>query len=485
MKKMMKIKIYKVPVLFFLLLAGWQSVFSQSHADSLMTYLELAARNNPGVMQKLTEYKAALQKVPQAGSLPDPELSLGVFLKPMELMEGYQEADIRLMQMFPWFGVLRNAKDEMSLMAKAKFESFREAKLSLFYDLQRTWYELIKTNQEINILQTNIEILKTIEQLTMVRFKSPFASGGDSGSGGVSPAGTSPVTSSGSSGMQNMGGAASNTAVSVSKQGYSSMSSNSMGSSAGGSGLVDLYRIQIESADLENNLESLKNTLSTITARFNAYLNRPVASAISIPDTLIPDVLHVALTAVTDSILTGNPMLAMLKYEQQSLDARYKMIAGMGYPMIGVGINYTVIKKLPAYSSPMNGKDMVMPMVTVTLPIYRKKYNAMKSEAELMKTATSQGYIATSNSLKTEFYQAVELYNDSKRREKLYNDQSQLADKSLNIMLKSFSSSGAGLTDVLRVRQQSLDYKFKKAEATADFNTAIAWLKKLMAFYKI
>jgi outer membrane protein TolC len=109
----------------------------------------------------------------------------------------------------------------------------------------------------------------------------------------------------------------------------------------------------------------------------------------------------------------------------------------------------------------------------------------MKSEAELMKTATSQGYIATSNSLQTEFYQAVELYNDSKRREKLYTDQSQLADKSLNIMLKSFSSSGAGLTDVLRVRQQSLDYKFKQAEAAADFNTAIAWLKKLMAYYKI
>ena len=56
-------------------------------------------------MQRYFEYQAALQKVPQVGGLPDPELNLGVFLSPMELVEGKQVADIRLMQMFPWFGV--------------------------------------------------------------------------------------------------------------------------------------------------------------------------------------------------------------------------------------------------------------------------------------------------------------------------------------------------------------------------------------------
>ena len=48
-------------------------------------------------------------------------------------------------------------------------------------------------------------------------------------------------------------------------------------------------------------------------------------------------------------------------------------------------------------------------------------------------------------------------------------------------MLKSFSTSSSGLTDVLRVQQQTLDYEFRQVEAIADFNTAIAWLKRLMA----
>jgi outer membrane protein TolC len=128
---------------------------------------------------------------------------------------------------------------------------------------------------------------------------------------------------------------------------------------------------------------------------------------------------------------------------------------------------------------------MIMPMVTVTLPIYRKKYNAMQTEADLLGTAASLNYQATSNSLQTEYYQAVQLYFDAQRRIKLYDNQFQLASKSLDLTLKSFSVSTSGLTDVLRVRQQTLDYELKQVEAVADFNTAIAWIKRLMAFSQI
>jgi hypothetical protein len=46
-------------------------------------------------------------------------------------------------------------------------------------------------------------------------------------------------------------------------------------------------------------------------------------------------------------------------------------------------------------------------------------------------------------------------------------------------MIRSFAVSGSGLTDILRVRQQTLDYHYKQVEAIADFNTAVAWLKRL------
>ena len=478
----MKAKTYKKLLITFIVLISSVVASSQQYPDSLLRYLEIAARNNPTILQKFSEYQAALKKIPQAGSLSDPELSIGVFLSPMELVNGNQMADIRLMQMFPWFGVLKNAKDEMSLMAKAKFELFRDSKLQVFYDVQRNWYELYKIQKDISISEKNIEILKIIERLAMVKFKSAASGGsGTNSSSSVLPSGSVQSNSAGSSGMQTMGSVQGSSGSTLSNQVSTSMQTGPMGSPSGNSGLADIYRIQIETGDLENNISLLKNQRNSIMALFNTYLNRTVTTPVFIYENISVDTLNLSLSAVSDSMLINNPMLGMLDFEKQSLEARKKMVTRMGYPMVGLGLNYSLISKtqFPMGLPSMNGKDMIMPMLVVTLPIYRKKYNSMIDESELLKTATSQNYENTANSLRAEYYQAVQLFQDSKRRIKLYDNQYQLASKSYDLMLKSFSASSSELTDVLRIRQQTLDYELKQVQAAADFNTAIAWLKRL------
>jgi outer membrane protein TolC len=316
----------------------------------------------------------------------------------------------------------------------------------------------------------------------MVKFKAAQSGGSGSASSGPNVS-SGPVQNSiaGSSGMQTMGPAQSNSGAAVQNQASASMQTGQMSTSSGNSGLTDIYRIQIETGDLENNISLLKNQRNTVMALFNTFLGRSVTTPVFTYENISVDSLDLSLASVSDSILVNNPMLGMLDFEKQSLEARQKMITRMGFPMIGLGLNYSLISKtqFPMGPSSMNGKDMIMPMVVVTLPIYRKKYNAMRDESELLKTATAQSYEATANSLQAEYYQAVQLYLDSKRRISLYVNQYQLASKSFDLMLKNFSVSGSALTDVLRIRQQTLDYEFKQVEAVADFNTSIAWLKRL------
>jgi outer membrane protein TolC len=479
----MKITAYRKILLTVIVLGNWLVSQGQQYPDSLLQYLEVAVKNNPAVLQKFTEYQIALQRIPQVGSLSDPELSLGVFLKPMEVVNGSQVADIRLMQMFPWFGVLKNAKDEMGLMANAKFELFRDAKLQVFYDVQKTWYQLYKIRKDISISERNIEILKTIERLALVRFKSGPSGGlGTTSSGTGMSSGPSPSASQGNqSGMQSMGGSQGSADAANTGQPGSSMQAAPMGSSTGGSGLTDLYRIRMEAGELENSIALLRNQEQSVTALFNGYLNRLPDSPVFTVEILSADSLGLSLIAVSDSMLIRNPMLSMLEFEKQSVDARKKMVTAMGYPMVGLGLNYSIINKNMMSESTMNGTDMIMPMVSVTLPVYRKKYNAMKNEAELLKTATSQNYEASVNALQTEYYNAVQMFRDAGRRMELYKNQFLLASQSFDLMVKSFSASSSGLTDVLRVRQQMLDYELRQVEAVADYNTAIAWLNRLMA----
>ena len=169
----------------------------------------------------------------------------------------------------------------------------------------------------------------------------------------------------------------------------------------------------------------------------------------------------------------------MLDFEKQSFEARKKMVTRMGYPMVGLGLNYSLIRK-NRYGNIVNewkGYDNANGSFYFT-DLQEKIYcNAKRSR--LLKRSHFANYQATANSLQSEYYQAVQLYQDAQRRVKLYENQFQLASKSLDLMLKSFSTSSSGLTDVLRVRQQTLDYELKQVEAVADFNTAIAWLKRL------
>jgi outer membrane protein TolC len=447
------------------------SIYSQS--DSLTYYLETAVKSNPSVLQRYNEYQAALQKIPQVGSLPDPQLEAGIFLSPMELISGNQVADIKLMQMFPWFGVLKNAKDEMSLMAKARFETFRDAKLQVCYDVQSTWYDLYKVRENIRISEKNINLLKTIEKLTLVKYRSGSVGSSSSSSGSKMSANQPPKATSG---MNTMGGGSQEVSSSAST---SQIPAAPMGASTGSTGLSNVYQIQIEQGDLENNLLSLINEEQIIIARLNSLLNRPQNTPVTGAGILSAEVMDSTYLTVSASMFSHNPMLGMLEYEQQSLTARKKMQKQMGLPMVGLGVNYTVINKSEMSTSTMNGQDMIMPMVTLTLPIYRKKYKAMQLETGYLKTASEQNYQATANSLQTEYYEALQLYNDAQRRMKLYESQSQLAKKTLDIQIKTYSTSYSSMTDILRTRLQLFDYEFRQVEALTDYNKAIARIKRL------
>ena len=128
-------------------------------ADSLGYYLELAARNNPQINADFSLYKASLEKVPQAGAYPDPELEIGFFLKPMEILSGKQIADFTLMQMFPWFGTRKAARNEATEMARMAYEQFRNSRNNLYYEVKSQWYQLCNISEQYKNTQANLRML--------------------------------------------------------------------------------------------------------------------------------------------------------------------------------------------------------------------------------------------------------------------------------------------------------------------------------------
>jgi len=462
------------PFLCLVLLAPCATMMAQQ-ADSLSGYLKEAAVNNPGLKAKYSEYLAALEKVPQTGSLPDPEIQFSFFITPMELVGGNQVADFRLMQMSPWFGTLKAAKDEASKMAMARYQEMLSVRNNLFLQVKSSWYQVFRTKKEMAVTERNLTILHTLERMALIRFKAAGISS-SAGSGGMTPGSVTPQKS-GSSDMS--GGMGTPATASSANSAMPATTGPSMGGSNQG-GMVNVLRAQIEISSLENQLANLRDRLVTENARFNSYLNRKMETEVFVSDSMMLSPLPGSLKVLADSI-GNNPMIRMYEADREANEAKIRMVTRMGYPMVGIGLNYSLIQKRPDATSMMNGQDMIMPMVTATLPIYRKKYNAMRREAEFLRDAAAESVDEVRNAMTVNYQEAVQLYNDADRRLDLYKRQADLADKSITLLTASFSAAGTDFEEILRMQQQLLDFQFKQIEALVDKNLAVATLISLIA----
>ncbi|MBB6325383.1 outer membrane protein TolC [Algoriphagus iocasae] len=468
----------KIAIIFLLFLGVQSTSFSQS----LDEYLKVAAENNPELKAYFNEYLASLEKVHQVGALPDPELTMGFFFQPMERFMGNQQADIQLMQMFPWFGMLKTQKDEASKMALAQYEVFQDAKYRLFYQVKNTWYKLYRLEEEIRITEENLEILKQYERLALIRFQSADIGTG-SGPSNMQQAtsmnsGSSTSSASSMGGMS--GGMTSGTSGKSSSKGGSSMGTSSS-MNGGGSGMSDVLRVRIQIKELENTLALLEDSRLPIKAEFNQLLNRDINEVVSIADSLSGSVVSWERQALLDSITQNNPMLKMLDAEEEAYEAQKKMARLEGRPMLGAGVNYMPFSPRTENGMPMGGNDMVMPMLRLTIPIYRKKYNALQKEAELKQLAVQQRRENTVNQLTTRWSTALRDLDDATRRTKLYREQTDLAGQTLNLLMTSYATDGRDFEEVLRVQQQLLDYQLKLITSIVDQHVTIAMLENLAA----
>ena len=395
------------------------SAVARAQEDILNRYLIEAAKNNPGLKSAFGEYEAALQKIPQAGSLPDPQLTFGYFIQPVETKLGPQRARISASQMFPWFGTLGAKKDMASEMAKSKYEQFEETKSRLFYNVKSTFYNLYFIQKSIGITQENITILNTFRSLSLIKVESGLASS------------------------------------------------------------VDVLRVEMKLADLKNQLALLSDNLSAMQAGFNNLLNVNADRSVSLPDSLVNTDLDMTREAILDSIRNNNHQVLGMEFMEASYEKQQIVADKMGKPDLMLGFDYMAIGKgsdqMSTVSDP--GKDaFVFPMVGISIPLYRKKYTAMVKEAALMQESTQNGRLDKINILETTYEKANKDYQDADRRIPLYIGQSEKAFQAMNILQTEYESSGKNFEEVLRMDLQLLKYKLELEKARADKDAAIAFI---------
>lgn len=401
----------------YILVALCFSMISQ--AQNLEDYFRQAAANNPGLQAQYKNFEAALQRTAQVSSLPDPSLSFGYFISPVETRLGPQMARFSLKQMFPWFGTLKTQEKAASFLAEAKYQEFLEARNYLYYQVAAAYYPLYEWQRFTAIEEENLKILEVYKDITTLKFQN------------------------------------------------------------GQGEMVDVLRVEIMLQDASTNLSILQGKKTPLTSRFNQLLNQAENEKVVLPDSLF--ILKVPAKYRKDSLLASNPLIDLLSLKIQASKAREEAAIKQGLPQLGIGLDYLMIGQRSDVQIADNGKDALMPMISVSLPIFRKKHKATRKEAQLMQESFTLQKEEAENKLRFSYNLIWFKIQEQLELIKLYQGQIKASKQSLNLLSTAYANSGKDFEDVLRMQQQILKYQKMKVTALAEYHIVIAELEYITA----
>ena len=318
--------------------------------------------------------------------------------------------------MFPWFGTLKAGREQMEYKAQEAYQKFREKSLSTAFNVEKQWYSILATQEKVKAVKQKRALLNDIKKVAIYLYKN-YTAGRDTK-------------------------------------------------------MSDQLRLDAEEERLKEQTESLETQLTLQKQQFNIMLHRRPNAALSLPDS-IP--LRQMPTFNWTEIERNNPKLAQYSAIQKAFKSQEEQTRAKGMPMIGVGLQYMLNGKVDMPMMPnMNGKDMVMPMVSVTIPIYRKKITSAIHSAQLMERSAAYNYQSQLDALQSTYLSIEQRADDIKRKLKLYESEVSLLNRTLELMQKEYATGATSLTDILQTTRESIDYDLLKAEANAQYNTITA-----------
>lgn len=381
----------------FLLLLICVSVNAFVNAQSLDKLKELAANNNSSLQATYKRFEAALERVVEVSDIPDPNLSLGYFIAPVETRVGAQKMKLSLSEMFPWFGTLKAKKQEATYAADVAYQGFIEAKNQLFFKVASAYYPRVELEQLMALELKNIQILSSYKEIAQMKFQN------------------------------------------------------------GKGAMVDVLRAEMMLQDAQTNIQILENKKTPLDATLNALLNRPLDTKITFENVDFNP--NLSETIELETSVLSNPLLEAADLKIKAAKVRETIAIKQGLPKLGLGIDYVFIEERADATLADNGKNALMPMLSMSLPIFRAKHQAAKREALLKTEAYHLERQALEYNLEASLEMALFQLKQQNDLMELYKNQIQTTQQSLRLLYTSYGNSGSGFEEVLRMQQQELTYE--------------------------
>ncbi|MFT6747584.1 MAG: cobalt-zinc-cadmium efflux system outer membrane protein [Glaciecola sp.] len=386
-------------------------------AQNLDSLLVWSADHHPELKAAYLNYEASLQKVYGTGFLPEPMFLFGYFIGSPETRLGPQIASVGLQQMFPWKGTLKAQKSIAVAQSKMQFKRFSLLKIGLFKDVKKLYYEAQNKEENVKLLTENIELLEQVKSIGLARVES--------GSGST----------------------------------------------------TDILRLNLKIEEMKTNRSTANVHLKGYVEQLCLLTGKPHLKLVF--KNGIDDSVEQSDIKTLDSIV-NHPMIAMSKEKLAINNAQKRIIAQKALPKFGLGVNYVIVNKRTDMNPIGNGRDVLMPKLTMSLPIYRKRYKALSNMNQLENESIKQEVKGVELDLNTKLVVVMTKIEYAKETLVLYQKQTKTAQSILTILQSDYENDAASLESILATQVQLVNYQMETQDAMKKLRVAKSQLAFLL-----
>ncbi len=383
---------------------------------SLEAYTRWALERSPALRAQYEEWHASTYGMKQARRLPEPTVSYSYFVRAVETRVGPQRHRVGISQTFPWPARLARAADAASFASQSAQQRYEAAALELMRRVAEAYWKLWLVERSREVQRDQQKLLGQVSGSAQARLE------------------------------------------------------------VGQGSLADLSQINLNLSRIADTLAGLEESERQARAELIAAIGAEPGTETPIADEPPPLLRPAESSADLRRATVEHPRVQAMAYLAEAETQRGRAAAAERYPGFTLGADYIVTEEARMDGVEDSGKDAVMVMLGVKVPIWGGVYGAEQDEADARSAMFRSREDAIKDTATAELEQTLSQLDDSIRRVKLYRHTLvPQAEAVYGSVLGGYQASESTVSAMLAAQRDLLDLQLGLYRSQSEH--ALAWAR--------
>ena len=390
------------PLTIFLSTLSLVISLKYTQAQTLENYLKIAEENNPEIQAFELNYRLAQEKIEASTSLSNLDLGFGYFVSEPETRTGAQKSRFAITQMLPWFGTLSARKRYAASLAESEFVSFSIAKRKLALSVAQSYYLLYGLKAKTYVIDKQMRWIEVNKELLLKAVE------------------------------------------------------------AGRSSLSELLRLEVQLNDLKQQRLTIDQQLTAETKAFYNLLNTRES-----PELVIVQELPIPFIDLPESPdFSVHPELLKFDSWYTSITEAEQLNQKDKRPNLALGMDYITVQERLDQTFDDNGKDIFMPRLSLSIPVFSKKYTSASVQNNIKKEQIEAKKEQRLNDLENLYARALAQLNTARLGFELQGESLERLGETETLYQSRYMAGNIDFESLLDLQELKLNIQMRRIDAT-------------------